>query len=538
LDLIGGCNLKKIPIDEILEIKQKSFEAAWKYGGELLNDRSIYDLHRIADVASPGQPHALNELIERMRQRLLQLGFDEIINETIFPQEDVLKQWGPTGYAILDRCYYLAALPRPDVGLSSQKQAAIRSFNIALPPEKVAALQLTLHKLKTGELESDELIREIGKELDIADDCAVEVFEKVFDEFKDLKPIPSNLTLRSHMTAAWFDTLATIQKNTHVPVKLFSIGPRYRREQREDATHLRVHDSASCVVMDEDVSIDLGKWILQEFLRPFGFEDFQFRQVATGTDTYYAPGKHFEAFAFHPDFEEVTNEDAGWLEVADFGLYSPLTLANYGIEFPVVNCGIGVERIAMLMHGYKDIRTLVYPQFYEEFVLTDDQLINLITLKKTPTTPQGKEIQRAIINICKTHGADKSPVEFLAWEGELLDKFVRISVAEPEENTKLCGPAFLNEVFVKDGSIIGAIKPKGVSTGITYIEAFAAEAAYAIEQALKMGKNKLEVRVRIARSPNDINLNLDPVATRYITSHNKRIDLRGPVFTTVRMQAA
>jgi O-phosphoseryl-tRNA synthetase len=180
----------------------------------------------------------------------------------------------------------------------------------------------------------------------------------------------------------------------------------------------------------------------------------------------------------------------------------------------------------------------VYPQFYEEFVLTDDQLVNLITLKKTPTTQQGQEIQRAIINICKTHGADESPVEFLAWEGELLDKLVRVSVIEPEENTKLCGPAFLNEVFVKDGSIIGALKPKGVSTGITYIEAFAAEAAFAIEQALTMGKNELEVRVRIARSPNDINLNIDPVATRFITSQNKRIDLRGPVFTTIRMQAA
>jgi O-phosphoseryl-tRNA synthetase len=290
--------------------------------------------------------------------------------------------------------------------------------------------------------------------------------------------------------------------------------------------------------MDEDVTIDLGKWIVKEFLLPFGFEDFQFRHVATGTDTYYAPGKHFEAFAFHPGFQEDGSEDAGWLEVADFGLYSPLTLANYGIEFPVVNCGIGVERIAMLMHGYKDIRTLVYPQFYEEFVLTDDQLVNFITLKKTPTTAQGQEIQRAIINTCKTHGADESPVEVLAWEGELLDKPVRVSVIEPEENTKLCGPAFLNEVFVKDGSIIGAIKPKGVSTGITYIEAFAAEAAHAVEQALKMGKTEFDVRVKIVRSPNDINLTIDPVATRYITSRNKRIDLRGPVFTTIRMQTS
>ncbi len=271
-------------------------------------------------------------------------------------------------------------------------------------------------------------------------------------------------------------------------------------------------------------------------MRPFGFEDFQFRQVATGTDTYYAPGKHYEAFAYSPNFEDAKNNEAGWLEVADFGLYSPLTLANYGIEYPVVNCGIGVERIAMIAHAFKDIRTLVFPQFYGEFVLTDDELARLITLKNAPATLQGEAIQQTIVNVCKTHGADASPVEFVAWEGELLDKFARITVIEPEENTKLCGPAFLNEVFIKDGNVIGATKLEGLSTGITYIKAFAAEAAYEIEQALQQGKTNLEVRVRISRSPNDLNLRIDPVATRYITSRNKKIDLRGPVFTTVRMQ--
>lgn len=529
--------MKKIPKDEILGLKEKSFEEAWKYGGELFNDNSTYNLRRVAQAAQPGKPHRLNDLIERMRQQMLQLGFDEVINETIFPQEDIMKQWGPTGYAILDRCYYLAALPRPDVGLSSQKQAEIRTFGIDLPPERVAALQLTLHRLKTGELESDELIREIAKELRIADDLAIEVFEKVFFEFKDLKPLPSTLTLRSHMTAAWFDTLATVQKYRRIPVKLFSIGPRYRREQREDATHLRVHDSASCVLMDEDVSIDLGKWIVEEFLRPFGFENFQFRQVATGTDTYYAPSKHFEAFARRIRSDDVDNEGSGWLEVADFGLYSPVTLANYGIDYPVLNCGIGVERIAMLVHACEDMRALVYPQFYGEFVLTDQDLVNLITLKHTPATSQGKEIEQAIVNVCLAHGADVSPVRFAVWEGQLHDKLVRVSVVEPEENTKLCGPAFRNEIFVKDGNIVGAAASKGLSTGISYIQAFAAEAAYAVEQAVQEGKNELEVRVRISRSPSDINLQIDPVAIRYITSRNKRIDLRGPVFTTVRMQA-
>ncbi|MDD1721301.1 MAG: O-phosphoserine--tRNA ligase [Euryarchaeota archaeon] len=528
--------MKRVPIDKIVKIRERSFEEAWKYGGTLFDDGSQYNLRRLASAASKGRPHVLNDLIERMRQRLFELGFDEIINETIFPAEDVMKQWGPTGYAILDRCYYLAALPRPDVGLSLQKQATIKSFGIDLTPEKVRTLQLILHKLKTGELEADELIREIASELHIADDLAIEVFEKAFFEFKELKPLPSNLTLRSHMTAAWFDTLAAVQKYSTVPVKLFAIGPRYRREQREDTTHLRVHNSASCVVMDEDLTIKVGEWIVESFLSSFGFEDFKFKQVGTGTDTYYAPKKHFEAYAYHSDFAKEGDSEAGWLEVADFGLYSPVTLANYSIEYPVLNCGIGVERIAMIMHAYKDIRGLVYPQFHEPFTLSDEELVKLISIKNAPRTRQGQEIQRAVVHVCETHGFDPSPVEFVAWEGMLLDKFARVSVIEPEKDTKLCGPAFRNGIFVSDGNVIGAAKHSGLSTAITYIEAFAAEAAYEIEQAVKNGQDELEVRVRISRSPSDLNIEIDRTALRFITSHHKKIDVRGPVFTTVRMK--
>jgi O-phosphoseryl-tRNA synthetase len=528
--------LKRVPIDELLKIKeQQDFERAWKYGGELLNDSSTYNMSRIIPTGMRGKSHKVNDLIENLRQRLLEMGFDEVINEAIFPAEDVMKQWGPTGYAILDRCYYLAALPRPDVGLSAKKQDKIRSLGIELPEDKVLELQETLHKLKTGELKADELVAEIARVLGVDDPRAIEVFEKILPEFKKLKPLPSNLTLRSHMTSAWFETLSALQRYRSLPVKLFSIGPRFRREQREDATHLRVHNSASCVVMDEDVSVDVGKWITEELLKPFGFEEFKFDRIETGTDTYYAPGKHYEAYAYHSDFDLGTSENNGWLEVSDFGLYSPVALANYGIEVPVLNCGPGVERIAMIVYNYEDIRELVYPQFYEKFTLTDEELCNLISIRLMPHTEQGKELQSAIVEVCKIHGNDPSPAEFIAWEGEIFSKFIRVSVVEPEENTKLCGPAFLNEVFVKDGSIIGATKSDGITTGITYIAAFAAEAAYEIERALKAGKRELEVRVRISRGPNDINIRIDPIAKRYITSKNKKIDLRGPVFTTVRM---
>jgi O-phosphoseryl-tRNA synthetase len=36
--------------------------------------------------------------------------------------------------------------------------------------------------------------------------------------------------------------------------------------------------------------------------------------------------------------------------------------------------------------------------------------------------------------------------------------------------------------------------------------------------------------------PSEINIRIDPIAQRYITGLKKKIDTRGPVFTTVRME--
>jgi O-phosphoseryl-tRNA synthetase len=71
-----------------------------------------------------------------------------------------------------------------------------------------------------------------------------------------------------------------------------------------------------------------------------------------------------------------------------------------------------------------------------------------------------------------------------------------------------------------------------VRTGIRFIDAFADHAASDIEAATLFDKPSL-TRVRIVRSPGDINLRIDPVLEHYITSNKRKIDIRGPVFTTV-----
>jgi len=103
----------------------------------------------------------------------------------------------------------------------------------------------------------------------------------------------------------------------------------------------------------------------------------------------------------------------------------------------------------------------------------------------------------------------------------------------------------MNEIVVFKQNVLGIPRTsrweeafqEGVSTGIRYIDAFAQAAAADIEAATLAGVES-ETRVRIVRSPADINLRIDPALERFITSYKHKMDLRGPVFTTVKSQIA
>ena len=118
------------------------------------------------------------------------------------------------------------------------------------------------------------------------------------------------------------------------------------------------YHSASCAIVGEDITLDDGKAIAEGLLSQFGFTDFQFRPDEKKSK-YYTPETQTEVYAYHPKLKE-------WLEVATFGIYSPIALSKYNINVPVMNLGLGVERLAMINHNYDDVRKMVYPQFYEQ----------------------------------------------------------------------------------------------------------------------------------------------------------------------------
>ena len=490
------------------EIKSKAksnFADAWIATAKLIPTDTEISLTR------KGKPHLVRELIQKSRQILLNLGFDEVENLTLLPDSDVVKQYGPEARVILDRAFYLAELPRPDIGLSARRIAQLKKIAQEIDIEK---LQTTFRNYKKGEIESDDLIEELIAGLCITDYQATELLDKVFPEIRELQPVPSNKTLRSHMTATWFHTLAALQDKASFPVALFSVGPRYRNEQREDARHLRVHHSASIVVMDPEMSLDAGRAITKDIMQQYGFSDIKF-ETKIATSKYYAPGQEQELFVKHK---------GTWLEIADIGMYSPVALANFDIKYPVFNAGFGIERLGMLIYEIDDVRKLAYPQFsVTEY--SDEEIAKSITYIASPQTARGQKIAQAIEETARKHKDEIAPCEFLAWK----DKSIEVKVIETEAGKRLIGPAGFNEICVANGTIYSDVVPSGIHTGINYMRAIAMGAAAAIENS----KDNLTYQMKGIKHLSDLNLQIPEAVRQHIEGQRKKIGVGGAVFVAI-----
>ena len=526
---------------QIIKLAKKDFEKAWIESANLV-------LKPHADETYPklryeiGKSHVLYDTLQQLREAYLRLGFDEMVNPIFIDKSHVHKQFGKEAPAVLDRCFFTAGLPRPDIGIGVEKLTQIEELGVKLDEEKTNNLKEVFRGYKKGTVDGDDLVLEVANGLDVENDIGLRVLEKVFPELYQLEAIAHRDTLRSHMTSGWFISLSEMCKYPKkLPIKAFSIDRCFRREQKEDASHLRTYHSASCVIADEQVSLDSGKAVSEALLEFFGFSKFKFIPDDKKSK-YYTPNTQTEVYGYHPKLKQ-------WVEIATFGLYSPIALANYGIDLEVMNLGCGVERIAMVLNEISDIREMVYPQIYKSLSLTDRDLTTMISYNLYPVTDDGVNLMNNLIEVWKDKGNSKSPCEFKVYEGEFLNHDIIVKAIEKEENTNLLGPAATNEIYVYDGNILGIPEnyagddklilktlEDGIATNIEYYKSIAAAYAYKIEEAVLSNENKISLRSTLAKALSDVNLVLNNTAMRFINNENKLIDIRGPIFSTVEME--
>jgi phenylalanyl-tRNA synthetase alpha chain len=154
---------------------------------------------------------------------------------------------------------------------------------------------------------------------------------------------PGGKLLRTHTSPVQIRSMV----NEGVPIRIIAPGRVYRCDS--DQTHTPMFHQVEGLVIDRDISFANLKAVLHQFVEKF------FERKAT---------LRFRASYFpftEPSAEADVEWEAGkWLEILGCGMVHPNVLENAGIdpeEFTGYAFGMGIERLAMLRYGVKDLRT-------------------------------------------------------------------------------------------------------------------------------------------------------------------------------------
>ena len=154
------------------------------------------------------------------------------------------------------------------------------------------------------------------------------------------------LALRGHTTSLTARHLAGhAMGDLEPPQRFFSVEKGYRNDTL-DATHLLEFFQIEGWVMAEDLSVRDLMGTFEEFYAQFGITDVQFKPHY---NPYTEPS--FELFGEHPETGEL-------IEIGNSGIFREEMLEPLGVDCDVMAWGLAGERLAMLVTGAEDIRDI------------------------------------------------------------------------------------------------------------------------------------------------------------------------------------
>jgi len=241
---------------------------------------------------------------------------------------------------------------------------SVQGIDLTLPARPLPAG--AMHPLTQVKDRAIQVLRRMGFAL--ADGPEIETEFHCFDALntpedhparneKDTFYFDSGKLLRTHTSSV---QIRTMEKATH-PVRIIAPGSAYRRDEI-DATHLSVFNQLEGLYVDEDVNLGDLKGTLEFFLRSMFGDD---------TEVRFRP--HFFPFT-EPSFEidiklHAKGQEPKWIEIAGCGMVDPAVFESLcevrgddvfspdkvtGFAF-----GMGIDRLAMIKWGIKDIRLLI-----------------------------------------------------------------------------------------------------------------------------------------------------------------------------------
>ncbi len=249
---------------------------------------------------------------------------------------------------------------------SAKDASAVQGIDITLPGRPGLGVG-SIHPLTTIRDLAIRTLRRMGFVL--ADGPEIETEWHCFDALntpadhparneRDTFYLNDGRLLRTHTSTVQIRTMETVKD---LPVRIIAPGAAYRRDEI-DATHLSVFNQLEGLYVAQDVSLADLKGTLEFF----------FREIF-GPQTVVRFRPHFFPFT-EPSFEidvklEAKGKEARWIEIAGCGMVDPAVVAAVSKTrgdnlFDPENVtgfafGLGLDRLAMILHGITDIRHLI-----------------------------------------------------------------------------------------------------------------------------------------------------------------------------------
>ena len=299
--------------------------------------------------------------------RVAVLGKKGSLTEVSAGMRDVPKEDKAAVGALLNtaRNAITAALEEKQLALQNiADQQALEGIDLTLPAR--ALPHGSLHPLTLLRHQAITILRRMG--------FALAEGPEIEDEFHcfDALNTPQDHPARNEKDTFYFDSGKLLRTHTSSvqvrtmesqvpPVRIIAPGSAYRRDEI-DATHLSVFNQLEGLYIDTDVSLGDLKGTLEYFFREL---------FGSATEVRFRP--HFFPFT-EPSFEidvklHAKGQAPRWIEVAGCGMvdpavfdaisasrkdgaYSPEKVTGFAF-------GMGLDRLAMIRWGIKDIRLLI-----------------------------------------------------------------------------------------------------------------------------------------------------------------------------------
>ena len=265
-----------------------------------------YDVTLAAKKLYPGKEHAFQRTMDKVRRVFLEMGFTEIVSS-----------WVESSFWDFDALFQPQDHPARDMQ---------DTFYVAKP--------------NRCQLPDEQLVERIKATHENGGDTGSTGWQYRWNRELAHKPV-----LRTHTTAATCRALAAHTQGE--PGKYFIIGPVFRRET-VDYKHLPVFHQVDGIIVDRHASLATLLGTLAAFYKKMGFPKIRFRPSFF---PYTEPSA--EVFLWLEHRKE-------WVEMGGSGIFRPEVTLPVGITDRVLAWGLGLERLAMMIHNLKSIGDLYF----------------------------------------------------------------------------------------------------------------------------------------------------------------------------------